>query len=77
MLTANVRKIKKSVHYNITFISGILSENLKNVVISFIENIANLRKTCFFSKTRLFAHVKLCGNISRRKCKCIQFNTLT
>ena len=42
-----------------------------------MKNIVNLRKTCFFSKTRLRAHAQLCGFISRHKCRCIQLNTLT
>ena len=73
MLAANVSKIKKGVQY-ITFISDVLSENIKKKE----KDLRNdLRETCFFLKTRLVAHAQLCGQISCHKCKCIQFNILT
>ena len=45
MLAANVSKIKKGVQYNITFISDVLSENIKKKE----KDLRNdLRETCFF-----------------------------
>ena len=42
-----------------------------------IINVVSSRKIFFFFfEKRVIAHAQLCGNISRYKCKCLQFNNL-
>ena len=64
-------KEKSPRRHDITFIFDVLSENVITFARIYLypttKNIVNLRKTSFFSKTRLLAQLQLWGYISCHK----------
>ena len=80
-------KIKKSVQYKLTSNFDVLWENVTIFARMWLffkkKNVVDLKKNIFrffcflFLKTKFLVHAQQLGNISRHKCKCMGFNTLT